>query len=154
MTTYYVDSSALVKRYVVETGSAWVQTLCDPSAGHVLALAHIGLVEVAAALGIKHRQGALIASVRDGLLRDLQHDAHRQYWLVDVDQALIIQAIALTRRQKLRGYDAVHLAGALFLQETLLAQGLPVPVFLSADQELLAAAQEEGLVTDNPEMHL
>jgi hypothetical protein len=66
---------------------------------------------------------------------------------------LIIQAIALTRRQKLRGYDAVHLAGALFLQETLLAQDLSPPVFLSADQELLAAAQAEGLAVDNPETH-
>jgi hypothetical protein len=64
-----MDSSALVKRYVIETGSAWVQALCDPSAGHVLALAHIGLVEAAAALGIKHRQGALAAPIRDGLLR-------------------------------------------------------------------------------------
>ncbi len=37
MTTYYADSSALVKRYVTEMGSAWVKTLCDPAAGHVIA---------------------------------------------------------------------------------------------------------------------
>jgi len=59
----------------------------------------------------------------------------------------------LTRRQKLRGYDAVHLAGALFLQETLLRHGLPAPVLLSADQELLASAQAEGLMTDDPSAH-
>ncbi len=153
MTTYYADSSALVKRYVTEMGSAWVQTLCDPAAGHVIALAHIGLVEIAAALGIKHRQGVLPASTRDGLLRDLQRDGRNQYWLVDVDQPIVIQAIALTRRQKLRGYDAVHLACALFLQETLLSQGLPPPILLSADQELSMAAQSEGLVTDDPNAH-
>jgi predicted nucleic acid-binding protein len=49
VTTYYVDSSAIVKRYVTETGSSWVQDLCDPAAGHVIALAHVGLVEIAAA---------------------------------------------------------------------------------------------------------
>lgn len=119
MTTYYLDSSALVKRYVNETGSSWVQALCDPAASHVLALAHIGLVEVAAALGVKARQGILPTAIRDALTRDLQEDARHQYWLIDVDHAIVTQAIALTRRQKLRGYDAVHLAAAQFLETTL-----------------------------------
>lgn len=149
MTTFYADSSALVKRYVNETGSSWVQTLCDPTAEHIIALAHIGLVEIAAALGVKERQGALSATLRDGLLHDLQQDAQCQYWLIDVDQALILQAIALTRRHKLRGYDAVHLAAALFLRDTLRGNGLPAPHLLTADVELLDAAQAEGLLTDN-----
>lgn len=71
MTVYYADSSALVKRYVSEPGSAWVQGICDPIAGHVIALAHLGLVEIAAALGVKHRQGVLPTPTRDGLLQDL-----------------------------------------------------------------------------------
>lgn len=154
MTTYYADSSALVKRYVTEAGSGWVQALCEPTTGHVIALAHVGLVEIAAALAVKNRQGVLSAPVRDGLLRDLQRDGRDQYWLIDVDQEIIVRAIELTRRQKLRGYDAVHLAGALFLQETLLRHGLPAPVLFSADRELLASAQAEGLVIDDPSAHL
>jgi predicted nucleic acid-binding protein len=150
MTTYYADSSALVKRYVNEAGSDWMRTTCDPESAHVIALAHIGLVKIAAALAVKYRQGVLPASVRDGLLRDIQRDGQGQYWLIDVDQDIVVQAIALTRRQKLRGYDAVHLACALFLQETLLAHNLPTPILLSADQELSAAAQAEGLVTEDP----
>lgn len=150
MTIYYVDSSALVKRYVTETGSDWIQGICDPTAGHVIVLAHIGLVEIAAALAAKTRQGVLPAAVCDGLLRDLQRDGRDQYWLVDVDQDVIVHAIDLTRRRKLRGYDAVHLACALFLQETLLSHDLSSPVVLSADQELSAAAQAEGLRTDDP----
>ncbi|MEG4984838.1 hypothetical protein QUB08_03510 [Microcoleus sp. BR0-C5] len=31
MTIYFVDSSALVKRYINEIGSAWVLSLCDPA---------------------------------------------------------------------------------------------------------------------------
>jgi hypothetical protein len=144
----------MVKRYVNETGSAWVQALCDVDAGHVIALAHIGLVEIAAALSVKYRQAVLPADVLDGLLRDIQRDGREQYWLIDVDQQIVTGAIALTRRRKLRGYDAVHLACALFLEETLLSEGLPAPVLLSADQELLAAAQAEGLVTDDPNAHV
>jgi len=33
---YYLDSSALVKRYVAETGTDWVIDLCAPVAGHTL----------------------------------------------------------------------------------------------------------------------
>jgi hypothetical protein len=83
VTTYYADSSALVKRYVNEIGSNWVQTLCDPATRHVLALAHIGRVEVAAALGIKERQGILPTKIRDALIHDLEQDARHQYWLID-----------------------------------------------------------------------
>ncbi|HOT92831.1 MAG TPA: type II toxin-antitoxin system VapC family toxin [Anaerolineae bacterium] len=74
MTTYYVDSSALVKRYVNETGSDWLQALCTPTAGHTLALAHIGLVELAAALAMKVRQGTLDATMR----AVLPPEPHRQ----------------------------------------------------------------------------
>jgi predicted nucleic acid-binding protein len=150
VTIYYVDSSALVKRYVIETGSDWIQGICDPTAGHVIVLAHIGLVEIAAALAAKTRQGVLPVPVRDGLLRDLRRDGRDQYWLIDVDQDVIVRAIDLTRHRKLRGYDAVHLACALFLQETLLSHSLSNPIVLSADQELSAAAQAEGLMTDDP----
>ncbi|MBN1991093.1 MAG: type II toxin-antitoxin system VapC family toxin [Anaerolineae bacterium] len=150
MTTFYTDSSALVKRYVTESGSDWLQTLVDPAAGHTLVVANIGLVEIAAALAAKQRHGVLAAPVLDGLLRDLHRDARDQYWLVEVNQAIISRAMALIRRQKLRGYDAVHLACALFTQETLLQQELPALTLLSADLDLLAAAQAEGLMTANP----
>ena len=97
MTIYYADSSALVKRYVNEIGSAWVQAICEPAANHIIALAHIGLAEIAAALGVKYRQNVLTTDVRDGLLRDLQRDGRDQYWLVDVDQNMVTDAIGLTR---------------------------------------------------------
>lgn len=154
MTTYYADSSALVKRYVNEAGSAWVRSLCEPTANHTLALAHIGLVEIAAALGMKVRQGVLAASIRDKLLRDVRHDAQTRYWLIDVDHHLIQHAMELTRQYKLRGYDAVHLAAALFLHTTLLQEALPPPVLLCADDDLSSAAQAAGLRTENPNAYL
>lgn len=150
MTTYYADSSALVKRYVNESGSTHLQTLCDPEADHVIALAHIGLVEIAAALAMKVRQGTLPASIRDNLLTDLRHDAQHHYWLIDVDHNIVQQAINLTWQHKLRGYDAVHLAAALFLHETLTQAELDAPVFLCADIDLLTAAQTANLQTQNP----
>ncbi len=150
MTTFYADSSALVKRYVIEKGSDWLQTLVDLAAGHTIVMANIGLVEIAAALAAKQRHGVLAQQVMDGLLHDLRRDARDQYWLVEVNQVIISQAMDLTRRQRLRGYDAVHLACALVTQETLLQQNLPPLTMLSADLDLLVAAQAEGLPTANP----
>jgi uncharacterized protein len=38
MPAYYLDSSALVKRYVTETGSAWVQALCQDATNAIFVL--------------------------------------------------------------------------------------------------------------------
>ena len=153
-TAYLFDSSALVKRYVAEVGSAWVGALCKPEAGNIIASAHIGMVEVAAALAAKVRGKFVTVSEYTNALNDLIFDARNQYELVQVEQSLIDLAIDLTRRHKLRGYDAVHLAAGLSLNAALLARSLPSLVFVSADNDLLSAAKVEGLPTDNPNAHL
>ncbi len=72
---------------------------------------------------------------------------------VVISQAVIDRAIALTRRYRLRGYDAVHLASALILNDALLTQGLPALTMVAADDNLLAAAAAEGLPIENPNRH-
>jgi predicted nucleic acid-binding protein len=44
---YFFDSSALVKRYVLETGTAWVRSITRKNASTVVYFAHITAVEVA-----------------------------------------------------------------------------------------------------------
>lgn len=53
MTIYFLASSALVKRYAVETGTALVSSLCTLSHGHTRLIANVTIVEVAAALASK-----------------------------------------------------------------------------------------------------
>ena len=50
MASYFVDSSALVKRYVNETWSVWLRGLVSPAAGNDIYIARITTVEVIAAL--------------------------------------------------------------------------------------------------------
>ena len=50
MAFYYVDSSALVKRYISETGSAWVLSLFDPGLNNDVLIAAITGVEIIAAI--------------------------------------------------------------------------------------------------------
>jgi hypothetical protein len=45
---YFLDTSTVVKRYVLETGTLWVQTLADTTAGHFLYVARITDIEMTA----------------------------------------------------------------------------------------------------------
>ena len=47
MAAYFLDTSTVVKRYVRETGTRWVQALTDPAAGHFLFVARIMELEMA-----------------------------------------------------------------------------------------------------------
>ena len=58
--------------------------------------------------------------------------------------------MSLTQRHRLRGYDAVQLASALTANRTLTGAGLAVLTFVAADNDLLVAAQSEGMVAENP----
>jgi hypothetical protein len=46
VTAYVLDSSALVERYVIETGTAWVRGLTRHRPATVIYIAHITAVEV------------------------------------------------------------------------------------------------------------
>jgi predicted nucleic acid-binding protein len=125
MTTYYLDSSALVKRYALEVGTAWVRTLCEQGDEVIVAVALFGLAEVAAEVNGKRRGGTIDATASDAILNDLKADAATQYTLLDVDQFVVDEAIDLTSRHCLRGYDAIHLACALRLNRALTGLQLP-----------------------------
>jgi hypothetical protein len=47
---YFLDTSTILKRYVQETGTQWVQQISAPAAGHSLVIAGITLAEAVAAI--------------------------------------------------------------------------------------------------------
>ena len=65
MAHYFFDSSALVKRYVHEDGTAWVRRLTRRSAGRRIYLARITNVEVASAVA-RRRKGRTLTSAKTG----------------------------------------------------------------------------------------
>ena len=150
--TSYLDSSALVKRYLVEAGTPWVQAWCDDPT-QTIAVAEIGLVEIAAAFAGKLCGAHITPTQYHGARIDLTADAQDEYVLVSVSRAVVDEAIELTARHRLRGYDAVHLACALTLNRALVARGLLPLSFVSADEDLLKAAAAEGILTENPDLH-
>ncbi|NJO84064.1 MAG: type II toxin-antitoxin system VapC family toxin [Blastochloris sp.] len=114
MSQFFVDSSALVKRYVTEVGTPWIQALSDPVAGNTLVSAASTRVEVAAALASRHQASAgLSLAERDGAVALLEQHCATEYVLIPIDTPALDRALTLTQRHRLRGYDAVQLATAL-----------------------------------------
>ena len=62
MAVYFLDSSALVKRYIRETGTDWVASLFSPDFGNDCFVAAIAGVEIIAAITRRARSGSLKAA--------------------------------------------------------------------------------------------
>ncbi len=154
MTDYYLDSSALVKRYADELGSVWVRWITDPQARHTILLAEITLAEVAAALAAKQRSpGGITQEQRDRILSRFLQDCEEHFLLLPIDRPVLDRAVELTQRHRLRGYDAVQLAAALVASETVRSQDIFPPIFVAADNYLITAATAESLSVENPLSH-
>jgi uncharacterized protein len=142
----YLDTSALIKRYVAERGSR--ETLELTARAEVVATSIVSRAEVAAALARAARARLLSPASAHGAQR-----AFAAEWpdlaRVFVSEAIVERAESLAWEYSLRGYDAVHLASALLWQESV--DG--ATVFATFDRRLWRAAREAGLNgwPDDPE---
>ena len=153
MAVYFLDTSAVVKRYVSEKGSVWINSLCDPLSGNSLHIASITAVEVVSALARRHRKGDIDQAGFDTLVVRFQLDFRTQYKVVEIGPALVDEAMRLAKAHTLRGYDAVQLAALASVQTALSQQQLPLPILVAADRDLLTAAVAEGFGTEDPNTH-
>ena len=74
MPVYFLETSALVKRYVEETGTAWGQALVDVSSGNVIHVAQVFGVEAVAALTLRMRRGGMTLGAASAAIFDLRRD--------------------------------------------------------------------------------
>lgn len=142
-----------VKRYVSETGTAWVQQITDPQTGNLLFIARITWVEVISALARRQREGNLTSADVAQVILEFRSDLNTQYQVIELDSTLAETAGQLVRQYPLRAYDAVQLASVLLLQPAFATTQSTSLIFLTADNRLSAIAQALGLLTDNPNHH-
>ena len=153
MAVYFFDSSAVVKRYLDETGTSWVNRVTDLASGAQVYLARITLIEVISAITRKARGVGLSATGAAIAIAGFRRDFIEEYVLVELTQPLIERAADLAEFHALRGYDAVQLAAALEVNLDRVWLGLPAITLISADAALNAAAIREGLAVDDPNSH-
>ena len=135
--TYFLDTSALVKRYLKEPGSDKVRSLFKRR--REICVARITVAELCAAIARVCRDGGITADRRDELFTRAQRDMG-EMTVVELRPAVLARVPLLVVRWPLRGYDAVQLAAALAVHSV----GLSLD-FWSADERLLAAARGEGM---------
>jgi predicted nucleic acid-binding protein len=153
MTAYFFDSSAVVKLYVKEAGTAWLKSLTAQHMQNSFFIARMTDVEVVSALARRGRAGSLAAPALQAALRQFNLDLTQLYLHVEIDQKLTKQAMLLAETNALRGYDAVQLAAALEVYNERRSAGLPTPALISADVALNMAAMAQGLTVDDPNTH-
>jgi len=135
----YFDTSVLVKNYIQEPGSARVRELLGTSEFVSSAIAPI---ELQSAIRRRHRQGEMTSRHYTAILSRVKQD--RAFWqLVEPVPQVLTKAEELVAAYNIRTLDAIHLASAIVIQESI---GTPLP-FVTADERQLAAARDCKLET-------
>ena len=136
----YLDTSALVKRYVDEPGRRDVQRLLRQNDCVTSALLP---VELRSALRRRVAERTLDSSRVSEILKRVAAD--RAYWtVVEVGTEVLSGAEALVSFHPLRTLDAIHVASAQLFASRLSIADL---LFVSADKRQTEAATAIGLVT-------
>ncbi len=134
----YLDTSALVKRYVAEVGSDGVASLLKEAEYQAASI--VTEAELPAALGRATRMGIIPERDSQAALKAWEQDREELLW-IQLPQNIAQHAGQLAVQDGLRGYDAIHLATALWWQANL-GQELVVATY---DRELWRAAKAHGL---------
>jgi len=153
VTAFFVDSSALVKRYVLETGTAWVRGLTRQSPSRLIYIAHITAVEVTCAVARRRKGKTLTPPRASSILRRFRQHLAARYIVIEVTPDLLDEAMRLGNAHALRAYDAVQLAVALEVNRSHQADGFGPGTLITADQALNDAATAEGLTVEDPRSH-
>lgn len=134
----YVDTSTLLKLVVEEDGSDRATLMWDTA--DALGSVALILVEVRATLAAATRARRLDDNQHRSAKKELKSLISHLH-SIEVIEELIINAAELAETERLRGYDAVHLAAALFIE---------APILTSTHEALLSAAGRRGLHVANP----
>jgi predicted nucleic acid-binding protein len=138
MTFAYFDTSALIKRYVRETGSAQVVALLRR---HDLLSSAITPVEIMSALGRRRRDRDLSEEAFNATVNRVRSE--RLHWeLIEVGETVLSRAEEIVQGSvPMRSLDAVHIASLMAFQS---ASGIRCP-FVTGDGRQRDAATFLGL---------
>jgi len=140
---YFIDTSALFKRYVKENGSDLVNQIFTEEADRFISM--VTLTEVVS--NIKR-----LVEI-DNLINEDEFELIKQAFLgelgsgylytIEPGAQIIIKSMELCSDKYMTPLDAIQLATALSIANSK-------PIFLSADQRLNSIAELQGLAIINP----
>lgn len=150
MALYYLETSALVKLYIRESGTERLLALAARSSGNQVAIVSIAQIELRSAVRRRERNGEISAEVANQLLVAFRRHLETRFITQHVTDFVIDLASELIDRYALRAFDALQLAGYLGWK---VSSGTDVPFFVCADRVLLEAARREGAPVLDPSVN-
>jgi uncharacterized protein len=148
LSIYFIDTSALGKRYLQEVGSTWLRNLIDPKQGHTFIISELALVEVVSAIEKNRRKKMISLSDANSLGTLFFRHARNEYLQIPLETKILNSASQLLikhRTHALRSLDAIQLATALIITQPI--------IFIASDKNLRAAAASEKFPVDDPNLH-
>lgn len=143
--SYYLDTSALVKVYHTEVGSATVQALYHGT--DELVVSELAKVEYLSTIHRKYREHEISHEVLLALIAKFEADVQQRYSLVHFSLLVIDEAWALLRKyaetRGLKTLDSLQLAFFTIYCDD-------VTPFVCADSTLGAIVEQEGYHNINP----
>jgi predicted nucleic acid-binding protein len=152
MLCFYIDASALAKRYAPEPGTPLVNHLFSKVTPERLIVFNVGVAEVTSLLVRKKNTRRLSATAFSQALIDFGTEIiySTRIRKVVADNALVTAALPLIEAYSINATDDIILRSAVDMATYLRTAGDDL-VLMASDQRLLNAARAEGLLTFNPE---
>jgi predicted nucleic acid-binding protein len=144
MTLHFFDTSALVKRYYDEPGTAIVDELIESDASVVIS--SLSIIETVSAFRRKYNRDEITEEAMNSLLSEFFDEALDNFVILPMEESLLQFSFDLIVDADLRTLDSLQLAAALSLDSDD-----QDPVFVCADSELISTANDNGLETINPQ---
>jgi len=149
MAAYFFDTSALVKSYISEIGTAWTRSIVNDE-DNVIHVASLTQVEVISGLTRRLNRGDITQAEFDAGCKDSKIDMANQFEVVRLSDRILEDAAELAQKHGLRAYDAVQLAAALDTSRVVSQVDATELTFVSGDLDLNAAAAAEGFKVEDP----
>mgnify|MGYP001140784162 CR=1 FL=1 len=144
MAFYFFDTSALVKRYHLESGSERVNAIFEDQ-DNILIISELAIVEMASALQRKRNRGEITLQAMNDALAQFANEVLSGLIVAGFRSGFIQQARDLVLQHGLRTLDALQLTSALEFRALS-------PVFACADVRLRQAASDMRLAVFDPEV--
>lgn len=149
MAIFYLDTSALVKRYRSERGTEVVARLVSLSASEDrFYFSFLSVIELTSGIMRLVKGNRLPENIANEILARFRQDVRDLYQVWPLDENIARSAVSVVKDHRLRSGDAIHLATALAVAS--LAPDVPF-ILVSADKELLEAGTSAGLTALDPE---
>ena len=139
----YLDSSALVKRYIEEDGSDKVNALLHEKS--VAAVSRLAYPEILAAITRRHKAKEIETGAFERIKKAFKFD-WAFFVVVEFHKEVFKFIDEIIVKYALKGADSVHLSSALWLKKAMKQD----VVFVASDLELIKAAKAEKLQIFNP----